>query len=84
MATRKITSTIGSIGVVSVLVLENLVLSFNVARACKIYANHGSVQCEHLAISRLECYNSQNLANSSDIAGNVVNAEKNLPTGRRI
>ena len=59
-------------------------LSFHVARACQIYANRGSLVCEHLAFSTLECYNSQNLINSYDIAGNDVKAEKNLPTGRRI
>ena len=59
-------------------------LSFHVVRACQIYANHGSGQCEHLAFSSLECYNPQNLLNYYDMAGNDVNAEKNLLTGRRI
>ena len=36
-------------------------ISFHVVRACQIYANHGSVQCEHLAFSSLECYNPLNL-----------------------
>ena len=53
-------------------------LSFHVVRACLIYANLCSVQCEHLAVSRLECYNPQNLINYYDMAGNDVNAEKNL------
>ena len=59
-------------------------LSFHVVRACLIYANLCSVQCEHLAVSRLECYNPQNLINYYDMAGNDVNAEKNLPTERPI
>ena len=81
MATRTITSTIGAIGVQTTGKFD---LSFHVVRACQIYANHGSVQCEHLAFSSLECYNPQNLINYYDMAGNDVNAEKNLPTGRRI
>ena len=59
-------------------------LSFHVVRACQIYANHGSVQCEHLAFSSLECYNPQHLINYYGMAGNDVNTEKNLPTERRI
>ena len=59
-------------------------LSFHVVRACQIYANHDSVQCEYLAFSSLECYNPQNLINYYDMAGNNVNAEENLPTERRI
>ena len=53
-------------------------LSFHVLRVCQIYANHGSVQCEHLAFSRLDRCNSQNLINYYDMAGNELNPEKNL------
>ena len=59
-------------------------LRFHVIRACQIYVNHGSVQCEHLAVSRHKCYNSLNLINSYGMAGNDVNAEKSLPIGRRM